>query len=376
MTVPLRPFDMRDWLEPRRLTTVMWDHTFLTRHYGGDSFADYDRVLDEAVERGYNTLRIDPIPQSIDLSAPEKVYKQNDLNCPLLPWTRPQGFEGPAGKWLIEFVEKARKRGLYLALSSWWGGGVQPLNGQHPTNLTEAADCWIRFLEQWKKRLGLDGIVYVDLNNEFPCFLPGMMDKLAKEGGERWSERYNRLFTKEVNDGLARMRGAFPELRYMVSLHSEINYTKLDLTLDCMDIHFYSTMDNRWSERVKFWEYCASFFKNTDWHADFSDRCAKANKATAPMLRAHQRYEVECYSEFARRKGIPLLTTESWSSWYYIDSPKLDWGWLLDWAEWSVEDAIDFQMWGWCPHNYVQPQFQNWKDVSWHRRLTDKFLKS
>ena len=54
--VPLREFDMRDWLEPRRMTTVMWDHTFLTRHVPGDSFEDYDKVLDEAVGR---TLRQD-----------------------------------------------------------------------------------------------------------------------------------------------------------------------------------------------------------------------------------------------------------------------------------------------------------------------------
>jgi hypothetical protein len=33
-------------------------------------------------------------------------------------------------------------------------------------------------------------------------------------------------------------------------------------------------------------------------------------------------------------------------------------------------------MWGWTPHNYVQPQFANWKDTKWHQMLTDKFLKS
>ena len=55
-------FDMRDHLSPRRLTMAMWDVAYALRHGPGGSFANYDRVLDEAVERGYNTLRIDPMP--------------------------------------------------------------------------------------------------------------------------------------------------------------------------------------------------------------------------------------------------------------------------------------------------------------------------
>ena len=59
-------FDMRDWLSPRRLTIVMWDQAFLLRHIPGESFEDYDKVLDDCVGRGYNTLRLDPLPDLID----------------------------------------------------------------------------------------------------------------------------------------------------------------------------------------------------------------------------------------------------------------------------------------------------------------------
>ena len=45
-------YDMRDGLCPRRLTMVMWDNAFLLRHGPGGSFEDFDRVLDEAMERG------------------------------------------------------------------------------------------------------------------------------------------------------------------------------------------------------------------------------------------------------------------------------------------------------------------------------------
>jgi len=42
-------YDMRDHLNPRRLTIAMWDVAYALRHQPGGSFADYDRVLDEAV---------------------------------------------------------------------------------------------------------------------------------------------------------------------------------------------------------------------------------------------------------------------------------------------------------------------------------------
>lgn len=66
-------FDLREKLVPRRLTIVMWDYAFITRHMSGDSYEKYDEVLDQAVENGYNTVRIDPLPHAIDLKNPNKM---------------------------------------------------------------------------------------------------------------------------------------------------------------------------------------------------------------------------------------------------------------------------------------------------------------
>ena len=368
-------FDMRDWLTPRRMTIVMWDQAFLTRHMPGDSFEDYDRALDEALERGYNTLRIDPLPQLIDLSRPEKVNRQPDLKRPYMPWTRPEGFEGPAGEWLIEFMEKLLARpGLYYTLSAWWGSDYEKALAK-PKNLAEAAEVWAAMLRQWKRRFGFDRCVYVDLNNEFPCFLASQQQDLVKQSGPQWSPEWSKLVCKTVNEALGRMRDEFPELLFTVSLHGNVEYCGIDFELDCMDIHFYSDADPRWFERTRFHKYAGNFFHGTDGRKDFSDRCEAARSAAA-MFRARQRAKVAAFAEMAVRRGMPLTTSESWASWYYIDCEEFNWDWLLEWAEWSVEDAVDYGMWGWTPHNYVQPQFENWKDVEWHRRLTRKFLRS
>jgi len=69
--------------------------------------------------------------------------------------------------------------------------------------------------------------------------------------------------------------------------------------------------------------------------------------------------------------GFEALTYTS-----YLRDRTLDWGWLLDWAKWSVDDAIACGFWGWTPHNYAQPQFANWKNADWHRTLNERFLHS
>jgi hypothetical protein len=340
----------------------------------GDSFEDYDRVLEEAIEGGYNTLRLDPMPQIIDLSKPEKVLSRAPFqNCPFFPWERSQAFEGPAGEWLIEFMEKVLEKKLYYCLSAWSGDWDQGMKIQ---NLRDITECWKVFLGQWKERFGFENCIYVDLSNEFPYFLNGYLERTFEEYNGRWSPEWNAYIEREVNGCLRELRQMFPEVRFILSLHGDVNWINLNLELDAMDIHFYSDADPRFVDRTLFDLYMKDFFTTDSFFKDFSDRCMASHKIMAPAYRARQRSKLAAFSSWSQESGIPLLTSESWASWYYMDHKDLNWSWLLDWAEWSVEDAIEYKMWGWTPHNYCQPQFENWKDVRWHRRLTDRFLRS
>lgn len=366
--------DMRDHLDPRRVSVVMWDFAFLTRHMNGDSFEDYDAVLDQAIERGYNTIRLDPLPHAIDLRKPETILKRGPLDRqPINPWDRPQAFEGPAGVWLIEFMEKLIDRGLHYCLSAWC-----PAMGpsRSPRNIVELTRCWLDMLREWRARFGFDRCIYVDLSNEFPYFIGSYLkDSIAAHDG-RWSPAWNEYVRNDVNACLRTLREEFPEVRFMVSLHGDVRWIDLALELDVMDIHFYADADARFNDRTRFDRIAPELFRNPDLFAEFSRRAMGSHSAMAPMYRARQRAKLAEFASWSQRAGIPLVTTESWASWYYIDHPDLDWNWLLEWAEWSVEDAIDHRMWGWTPHNYCQPQFANWQDVRWHRRLTERFLKS
>jgi hypothetical protein len=382
-------FDPRDHLAPRRLTMAMWDQAFLLRHGPGGSFADWDRVLDETVERGYNTVRLDPMPQWINLDQPDRELHWPDPQAPYLPWDWNTAVTAPAGRWLIEFMEKLLARpSLHYTLSAWWFGLTEgsthkgPPVLRQPANHAEGAELWADMLHAWKRRFGFDRLVYFDLANEVPYFFPGFLDRLKNETGLDWATaaaftpEQAAAIAAELNPPLAALRREFPELRFTVSLHGDQRWLDVPLELDCLDVHFYADADPRWVQRTKFHEHMAYFYKRTDWHADFSDRARKTAAAMAPMLRQRQRAKLMRFAQWSAERGMPLTTTESWSAWYAFDTPDFDWGWLLEWAEWSVEDAIAAGMWGWTPHNYLQPHFANWRDVRWHRRLNDRFLRS
>lgn len=380
-------FDPRQQLNPRRLTLAMWDQAFLLRHIPGGSFENYERVLDEAIERGYNTLRLDPLPQLLDLAHPEVPITFPDPKTPHMPWCWNTAVEGPVGLWLVDFMEQLLRRRLNYTLSAWWFSGSSsnntfPLQSKAPATHRAAAELWVELLHQWERRFGFEGLVYVDLANEVPYFLPGFMERFRQETGAAWGDqakftpRQVAFLKQELDEGLGLLQREFPMLRFTASIHGDLRWLDVPAPFDCLDVHFYAEMDPRWGSRTRFSEHTGHLFTDTSWHADFSRRCQQTAAAVGPMLRARQRAILSAFAGWSARQGMPLTTSESWSTWYYIDSPELDWGWLLDWAEWSVEDAIEYQMWGWTPHNYVQPQFENWKDVRWHRRLTERFLNS
>jgi len=383
-------YDMRDHLNPRRLTIAMWDVAYALRHGPGGSFANYDRVLDEAVEREYNTLRIDPMPQWLDFSKPDQILEWSDPHQPFMPWNWNTAVKGPAAQWVIEFTEKLLKRSsLHYTLSGWWFMPGSPTSPpvpdalRKPANMAEGAEMWAVLLSDWKKRFGFDRIVYVDIANETPYFFPGLQEQLKRATGEGFEESsvftptQSSFLANEINKALGLLRREFPELRFTTSIHGDLRWLDVPLELDCLDVHFYADADPRWSDRTRFAEFSADHLFETDrWFREFSDRSTRTAAAMAPMLRARQRFKMQEFADWSVRRGAPLTTSEAWSTWFYIDDPKLDWGWLLDWSKWSCDDAIACKFWGWTPHNYVQPQFANWKDVNWHRVLNERFLRS
>jgi hypothetical protein len=109
---------------PEKLTITLWDFSWYTRTANGDAFADLDAAFIEAVERGYNTVRICAMPFLLFGSG---------LATTRLPFTSLGGDYGQRTRWynvvgdaeidgrahLVRLFEAARRHGCYVIVSSW-----------------------------------------------------------------------------------------------------------------------------------------------------------------------------------------------------------------------------------------------------------------
>jgi len=96
-----------------KYATAMWDFSWLVRRTGDEAeYADWDRVLDELAERGYNCVRIDAFPHLIAQGRDGRLVEQFTV----LPqsgnfmWGNHKPVQVEPRKALIEFIGKAAER--------------------------------------------------------------------------------------------------------------------------------------------------------------------------------------------------------------------------------------------------------------------------
>jgi hypothetical protein len=115
---------------PDRLTITLWDFSWYVRTGPGEPFADLDRAFTEAVERGYNTIRICAMP--LLLFGTGLDTKRLALE-PLGGGTPGSGGVGSRTRWydvaeptvidarehLLELFRAARRHDCFVIISSW-----------------------------------------------------------------------------------------------------------------------------------------------------------------------------------------------------------------------------------------------------------------
>ncbi len=352
----------------RPLAIAMWDFSWLERRWPGAGYEDWDGVLGQLVERGYDAVRIDPYPHLLAV-APDREWT-------LLPCWNQQDWGSPARtrvtvrEPLLEFLRLCRARGVRVGLSSWFRQDVDDVRMQIRSPRDHAA-VWIQTLRVLEQAGLLDeNMLYVDLCNEFPLrewapFLPAGAD-----GG---------AFRRDAPEGAAWMaeaisavREAYPDLALCFSITSEYD-TLLQQDVSFMDLlepHLWAT-------------HFSDFYARVGYHYEkFETRGYENLVANGERLyRSDPDHWARCLREGVERiaawslhAGKPLVTTECWAIVDYKDWPLLDWGWVKELCAVGVDAAAATGRWAaMATSNFCGPQFVGmWRDVGWHRRLTDR----
>jgi hypothetical protein len=396
----LKTYDMREGLTPTRLTIAMWDFSWLNMHYPGGAFEDYDKVTDELLERGFNTVRIDAFPLVIGKmeGMEQEVTIAGD---PLRNWgASDKDRKHAVVVELLEFMKICKEKDISVILSSWGLGA-----NEFPDIRKDFADpkehwkAWEKVLDIFKENDLLSHVVYVDFDQEFPYFSPvapelnrlgqvnmnetsSAPDAMEAAGSVEnnfnkmnWNPPQMKLVRTYFNGTLMHFQKKYPELRFTFSLTSfweEVRAMNIK-SFDVLELHFWLTQSERFQTRSGF----GGMKKDRGDHDynDYMERIEKTMQSVRPMLMKDMHNRLAWAKEWSEEIGAPLTTTEAWGPWWHMDHKDLSWEWLYDWCEEGMQLSSDYQLWGTTPWNYSHPYWKNWENVEWYRKVNSGFLE-
>ena len=253
-----------------RFAVAMWEYSWLTQRYGKQNeYMDWGKVLDELVERGYNCVRIDAQPHLI-ARGPDGELKQ-EFNMLPIPERFMRGHHEEVTvnprQSVVEFMRKAKERGRYVGLSSWYSD-----DASHRKLMISSPEDYVRM---WTEPLDLlaaanllDVVVWVDVCNEFP--LPMWTPRAFRDilGDEdqlddaslivvlesEWKATSIDRLGQWLTESITGIREKYPSLKYTFSFcgPGSANIVRADAcALDLAEVHLWTTDDAEWQAETR-----------------------------------------------------------------------------------------------------------------------------
>jgi hypothetical protein len=375
---------------------AMWDYSWILRHHRYGDFENWDRVLEELAERGYNAIRIDAMPQYVAADSNGEIREsfrsvKNDWKPAL--WGNDYTMSFQPREALTEFLPKCRKYGIRVGLASWFlrhGTDRQDIFLEEG-GLMRAWDETLSFLDSHDL---LHDVLYIDLLNEYPNWhgydwfknemnarsnvnkfkLDNPDANVPPEDLVAGNSRYNALqqefYNRFIQSLITALKEKYPTLEFFASLDSAMNLKEIDLsTFDALDYHIWFEHSgkipgmNEIRSRDQSLDYRKVYTTLINyWEAHKTSLIDWMDGRIGDIAQTASTYNIVCGN------------TEGWGPILWLDHPELNWKWVKESAEICVDMALKHESYKFiCTSNFTHPQFKGmWEDVNWHRKITSR----
>ncbi len=373
---------------------AMWDYSWILRHHRYGEFENWNKVLEELAERGYNAIRMDAMPQFVAANTDGKIDSNfrnvKDGWKPSL-WGNDYTMSFNPREALLEFLPKCKKHGIKVGLATWFmpHGTVRKDIFMEEGGLVRAWDETLAFLESHNL---FDNVMYVDLLNEYPNWhgydwFKNEMNKRSdikqfkldnpnanvpdgKVKKSKGNPLKQQFYIDFINSTIITLKAKYPELEFFTSLDSGMDLKRIDLSnFEALDYHVWFAHSGKIpglgdiSSRNQTLDYKQIYTKLKDYWKENRDSLIKwMDGRITDIANAAVQHNIVCGN------------TEGWGPIFWFDHPELDWRWVKESGDICVDLALKHDNYKFiCTSNFTHPQFKGmWEDVSWHQQITNR----
>ncbi|GAK40792.1 cellulase-like family protein [Paenibacillus urinalis] len=239
---------------PRKLTITMWDFSWYTMTMPGEPYSDLSARFKEAVERGYNTIRICAMPFMLFTSegkrpGPLKFGNLGKVGQRTRWYNCRGGAELDGHAHLLELFKQAQAHNCYIMLSSW-EYQQSPSFLAHPELRDELAAippekrfmaiaASMNQLIQFVKKEGYGSqIVYAELHNEVEF---GQLTAIGTSQGisDTNTPELVEVMQPYIEEAVDYLRECHPDLLITASYTLNEAYSKCDVARNLQVAHFH-----------------------------------------------------------------------------------------------------------------------------------------